>query len=228
MTTLEDGAARNDAGKRHGENRLPMAIAVIVSGALYEFLPSDFRLWSAASFAYPAFLLVFLGILIVADPGRIDRERRWLRVTTGLMIGLIVLATVVSAVRLIVGILTDASFSTAGQLLTIGGVIWVTNVVAFSLWYWDADAGGAAARAAGSTRVPTSFVFPEMGVPELVAPNWYPRYLDYLALSFNTAMAFSPTDVSAIRHWAKMLMVGQSILSISIVALVIARAINIL
>ncbi len=205
-----------------------MAIGVVVSGVLFEFLPNDFRIWDAARFWYPAFLLVFLLILVVADPGRIDRDRRWLRITTALMIGLIVVATVVSAIRLILGILTDASFSTAGQLLAIGGVVWVTNVVAFSLWYWDADAGGAAARAADSRRVPTSFVFPEMNVPKLVGPNWFPRYPDYLALSFNTAMAFSPTDVSAIRPWAKMVMVGQSVLSITIVALVIARAINIL
>jgi uncharacterized membrane protein len=67
-----------------------------------------------------------------------------------------------------------------------------------------------------------------MGVPEHVPANWYPTYVDYLALSFNTAMAFGPTDVSPIRPWAKMVMVTQSILSIIIVALVIARAINIL
>lgn len=222
------GGAHYDTRSRQAESRVPMAIGVVVSGVLFEFLPNDFRIWDAARFWYPAFLLVFLLILVVADPGRIDRDRRWLRITTALMIGLIVVATVVSAIRLILGILTDASFSTAGQLLAIGGVVWVTNVVAFSLWYWDADAGGAAARAADSRRVPTSFVFPEMNVPKLVGPNWFPRYPDYLALSFNTAMAFSPTDVSAIRPWAKMVMVGQSVLSITIVALVIARAINIL
>jgi uncharacterized membrane protein len=195
---------------------------------MYAFLPSDFRLWSGAAVVYPMFLLVLLAVLVIADPGRIDHERPWLRAVTGLMIGSIVLATVVSAVRLIAGILTDASFSTAGQLLIIGAVIWTTNVIAFSLWYWDADAGGAAARASGRSRVARSFVFPEMHVPEISGANWFPRYLDYLALSFNTAMAFSPTDVSAIRPWAKMLMVGQSLLSISIIGLVIARAINIL
>jgi uncharacterized membrane protein len=205
-----------------------MAGAVLVSVVLYELLPDSFKLWEGATFAYPAFLLVFLAILVVADPGRIDDERPWLRVMTAAMIGLIVVATIISALRLVVGLMTQASFSTAGQLLTIGGVIWVTNVVAFSLWYWHADAGGAAARGAGRQDAPRSFVFPEMGVPELVSPNWYPTYVDYLALSFNTAMAFSPTDVSAIRPWAKMVMVTESILSIIIVALVIARAINIL
>ena len=101
-------------------------------------------------------------------------------------------------------------------------------MIAFALWYWDLDAGGAAARAAGSHPAGPAFVFPEMTMPQYVPASWYPTFADYLVLSFNTALAFSPTDVSAVRVWAKLMMVFESIVSLALAALVIARAINIL
>jgi hypothetical protein len=85
----------------------------------------------------------------------------------------------------------------AEELLAAGGAIWLTNVIAFALWYWDLDRGGAPARAHG--RGEPAFIFPEMTNLEHVPADWYPRFVDYLHLSFNTATAFSPTDVSAIR-----------------------------
>ena len=203
-----------------------MAAAVVGVAVLQELIPQDFRL--VPRFIYPVFLFCFLAVLIVGDPGRIDRERRWLRVTTFLMIGSITLVTAVSAVRLVVGILTNASFSTASQLLVIGGCISLTNVIAFALWFWDLDAGGAAARATGSSPIRPAFLFPEMKLPEYVGAAWYPTFPDYLVLSFNTALAFSPTDVSAIRVWAKLMMICESLVSLTLAALVIARAINIL
>lgn len=205
-----------------------MTLAVLTTGVLQAFLPADFRAIPQSVFLYPLFLLVFLGVLVVGDPGRIDRERRWLRVTTTLMIGFITLWTAFGAVRLVRGILIHASFTSASQLLTIGAVGWLTNVIAYSLWFWDLDAGGAAARASGSTRVPPAFVFPEMAHRDLVPAGWYPHYADYLALSFHTALAFSPTDVSAIRGWAKLLMILESLVSLVVATLVVARAVNIL
>ena len=102
------------------------------------------------------------------------------------------------------------------------------NVIAFSLWYWDLDAGGPAARAVGSAPIGPAFIFPEMTMPDFVPASWYPKFADYLALSFNTALAFSPTDVSAVRIWAKLMMIFESIVSAALAALVVARAINIL
>ena len=213
-------------GGRQGERRWPMAAAVISVGVLQELVPDDFRV--LPRLVYPILLLCFLGVLIVGDPGRIDRQRRWLRVTTLLMFGVITLVTASAAVRLVAGIVINARFTTASQLLIIGGVIWLTNVIAFALWYWDLDAGGAAARAAGSNPTGPAFVFPEMTMPEFAPVAWYPTFPDYLVLSFNTALAFSPTDVSAVRVWAKLMMVVESIVSLALAALVIARAINIL
>jgi hypothetical protein len=203
-----------------------MATAVLSVALLQELIPEDFRIMPR--FVYPTVLGCFLAVLVIGDPGRIDRERRWLRVTTFLMFGLITLVTATSALRLVAGIFTDATFATASQLLIIGGCIWLTNAIAFALWYWDLDAGGAAARADASHPAAPAFVFPEMTMPQYVPDSWYPTFADYLALSFNTALAFSPTDVSAVRVWAKLMMIFQSMVSLALAALVIARAINIL
>jgi len=213
---------------RTGERRLPMALAVLVVGGLFLLIPEDFRVSSAAVVVYPPFLLVLLGILIVGDPGRIDREKRWLRVTTGVMIAVITVTTAMSALRLVLGILDKADFATPGQLLALGAIVWISNVIAFALWYWHLDRGGPAARANGTGTGLPAFRFPEQDIESLVAAGWYPQFIDYLALSFNTSMAFSPTDVSAVRHWSKLWLVAESMISITLLALVIARAVNIL
>ncbi len=211
-----------------GERRLPMALAVVAVGILQQLLPTDFRASAELFYLFPVLLLLFLAVRISGDPARIDRDRPWLRVTSGLMIAVMTLATAAATARLIVGILTNAQFASATQLLTIGGIIWITNVIVFSLWYWDLDAGGPAARALGRGDVRPSFHFPEQSLTELVGPGWYPHFVDYLAMSFNTSLAFGPSDVSAIRRWAKFLMIMQSIISLALAALVLARAINIL
>ena len=203
-----------------------MAVAVLAAGVLHQLLPVGFRL--SPRWMYPLFLVAFLLVLIVGDPGRIDRQRRWLRVTTGLMIALITAVNAFAATRLILGILRNKSFDTAGQLLAIGAIVWLTNVIAFALWYWDLDGGGAAARATGSSTATPAFVFPEMTLTEFAPPGWYAQFADYLALSFNTATAFSPTDVSAVRRWAKLMMIAESVISLSLIGLVVARAVNIL
>ena len=204
-----------------------MVAAALTAVGLHQLMPGDFRV--SPHWMYPAFMVAFLVILVVGDPGRIDRQRRWLRVTTGLMIGLITLVNAFSVGRLVDGILTKGhSFDTAGQLLIIGGVVFLTNVIAFALWFWDLDRGGPADRALGTNRRPPAFVFPEMSVPELVPAGWYPQFVDYLALSFNTATAFGPADVSAIKRWAKLMMVAEATISLALATLVVARAVNIL
>jgi hypothetical protein len=106
-------------------------------------------------------------------------------------------------------------------------VIWATNVIAFGLWYWDLDRGGAAARAHHPQANP-AFIFPEMLHTQYVPATWAPKFVDYLSLGFWTATVFSPTDISAIKPWAKLLMITEAAVSVVIGALVIARAINIL
>jgi hypothetical protein len=204
-----------------------MALAVLAAGALRAVLPASLRNGDAR-WAFIVVVAVLLGILIIGDPGRIDRDSTWLRALTGTLIGLITAVNAVAAVRLLGGIIRLAPFSNdANVLLASGGAIWLTNVIAFALWYWDLDRGGAAARARGAGR-PPAFVFPEMSSPEFAGPSWVPAFLDYLHLAFSAAMAFSPTDVSPIRRWAKLMMMAEEAVSLVVAVLVVARAVNIL
>ena len=134
----------------------------------------------------------------------------------------------ISAVRLVVGILQKADFSTPGQLLSLGAAVWSTNVIAFALWYWHLDSGGPVARAHRKDTGLPAFRFPEHDIDSLMDSGWYPQFVDYLALSFNTATAFGPTDVSAIRHWSKLWLMAESAISLVLAALVVARAVNVL
>ena len=212
---------------RVGERRWPMALAVLVAGGLRAVLPAQLRAGDSR-WLVAVVVLALLGALIIGDPGRIDRDAAWLRGLTGTMIGLISLVNAVAAVRLVAAIIGAARFTTnADVLLVSGAAVWLTNVIAFGLWYWDLDRGGAAARARGPGS-PPAFVFPEMTNAQYVRPGWYPTFLDYLHLSFTTATAFSPTDVSAIRSWSKLMMMAQEAISLVVALLVVARAVNIL
>jgi hypothetical protein len=205
-----------------------MVVAVVAAGVLHEVLPDSFRIAPAQRVIYPVFLAVLLAVLLIGDPGRIDRDHPRLQVVTNLMTGLITVVNGLAALRLVDGILTQKPFDSASQLLIIGGVIWLTNIIAFALWYWSLDAGGSAARAATASESGRAFVFQEMTLTAVVPAGWTPRFVDYLVLAFNTALAFSPTDVVAVRTWGKLMMLAESLLSLALVALVIARAVNIL
>jgi hypothetical protein len=204
-----------------------MALAVLAAGVLRAVLPPELRTGDSR-WVFIVVILVLLSVMIIGDPGRIDRDSAWLRVLTGTLIGLISAVNASAAVRLVAGIIGSAKFSNdANILLASGGAIWLSNVIAFGLWYWDLDRGGAAARARGSGSQP-AFVFPEMTNAQYVRADWYPRFMDYLHLSFTTATAFSPTDVSAIRPWAKLMMMAEEAISLVVAVLVISRAVNIL
>jgi hypothetical protein len=204
-----------------------MAVAVLATGVLRAGLPTHLRAGDSR-WLYLVVVTVLLGILIIGDPGRIDRDKRWLRIMTVSLIGLISLVNATAAVRLVASILSTQPFTNdANTLLISGGAIWLTNVIAFGLWYWDVDSGGAAARARGPVAHP-AFIFPEMINPQFVRTGWYPKFVDYLHLSFTTATAFSPTDVSAVRPWAKLMMMAEESISLVVAILVVARAVNIL
>ncbi len=210
-----------------GEHWWPVATAIIVAAGLHVALPARYRVQPA--WLVPAVLGALLVVLIIGDPRRIDRQKAWLRITTSIAIAVITLANLVAALRLVVEILTNNKLfaNHPGGLLAAGGLVWATNVIAFGLWYWDLDRGGAAARAHHPQQNP-AFVFPEMQHASYVPADWVPRFVDYLSLAFWTATAISPTDISAIRPWAKLLMMLEAACSIVLAALVIARAINVL
>jgi hypothetical protein len=210
-----------------GEPRWPMALAVLATGLLRATLPPELRNGDAR-WVFPVIVVALLVALIIGDPGRIDRDRPWLRVMTDCLIAVISLANADAAVRLVVSIINVSAFTNdAKLLLASGGAIWLTNVIAFGLWYWALDRGGPAARAGNASRAP-ALVFPEMKNEEFVGAGWSPRFVDYFHFSFATATAFSPTDVSAIRPWMKLMMMAEEAISLVVALLVVARAVNIL
>ncbi len=111
-------------------------------------------------------------------------------------------------------------------LLRSAVALWITNVLVFALWYWKLDAGGPLGRERSKGRIESSFLFPQMLADE--KSSWSPNFMDYLFLAFNTSTAFSPTDTAVLSRWAKAGMMTQSLISLSIIALLAARAVNIL
>ena len=211
---------------RLGEPRWAMVVAVLAAVALHATLPLQLRDVGAV-WIFPVVVTALLLVLVIGDPGRIDKRDRWLRVVNSVLIAYITLVNAQSATHLVRLILDNSTVGDPNRLLGSGAAIWLINVIAFGLWYWDLDQGGPAERANRSSRHP-AFLFPEMLNPTFVREGWYPTLIDYMHMSFSTAAAFSPTDVSAIKHWSKSLMTLESAVSLLLAVLVVARAINIL
>jgi hypothetical protein len=137
------------------------------------------------------------------------------------------ITNIVNGTRLVIDLVNGQGIRDPAQLLFTGGAIWLTNVIVFSLWYWEFDRGGPVARAVVPTAAP-DFLVPQMTAQQLAPADWKPEYVDYLYISFTNAMAFSPTDVMPMSRWTKVTMLLQSLVSLIIAVLVIARAVNIL
>jgi hypothetical protein len=212
--------------KTKGESRSTVAIVTAVGIALQIMVPGRLVLVRPV-WVLPALQGALLVALVMANPRRIDTESRALRILSLLLAGLLSLANAWSVGLLVHGIVDGEFGDTAGPLLVTGAAIWLTNVVAFALWYWEFDRGGPVARALGTHQYP-DFQFPQMTAPQMAPPDWKPTFTDYLYLAFTNASAFSPTDVMPLSRWAKMAMAVQSIISIITVVLVVARAVNIL
>jgi hypothetical protein len=114
-------------------------------------------------------------------------------------------------------------------LLRSAGALWLSNILVFASWYWRLDAGGPHQRARRASHAEGAFLFPQMlnSHPTPSRP-WRPGFIDYLFLAFNTSTALSPTDVAPLTPWAKLLMMLQSLISLATLAVVAARAVNIL
>jgi hypothetical protein len=212
--------------RTEGEARWQVALCTAVAIALQVAVPDRLVLVSP-SWVLPALEGVMLVCLIIANPHRINRQSRALRWFSLLLAALISFANAWSLWWLAKGLVSGHQHWDAGPLLITGGAIWLTNVIVFGLWYWEFDRGGPAARALGINPYP-DFQFPQMTSPEMAPPHWEPQFADYLYVAFTNAAAFSPTDTMPLSRWAKLAMTLQSAISIVTVALIVARAVNIL
>jgi hypothetical protein len=171
------------------------------------------------------------GILLIAmavtDPGRIDRRSNRVRGVRIALIAFLVLGTTWATARLIYDLIEGGSVTnSANALLAAGAVVWVYLTITFGFVYWELDAGGPGHRAHRAKRFP-DLAFPQHMNPDIAAPNWRPVFVDYLYLSFTAGLAFSPTDVMPLAHWAKLAMAIESLTSVAILGLVVARAVNV-
>lgn len=216
-----------------GEPRWPASLAVIVSLALYVALPDRLRLFPV--WILPALEIALLAPLSIAAPRRHPNEARWQRYAAVALIALVNAANFLSLVLLVEVIIGAGKVNPAASNNASNGTylifaafnIWLTNVLVFALWYWELDRGGPDERTRHQHRQP-DFLFPQMSTPACTLPNWRPHFIDYLYVSFTNATAFSPTDTMPLTAWAKLLMMLQSVASLLTVALVAARAVNII
>jgi uncharacterized membrane protein len=218
-----DPASRDSA---YAESRWPMAAAVVAAMVLTLLLPDDFRL--APRWVLPIVEGLLLVALIAADPGRISRRSAALRAVSVTLISVLAISAIWSTIQLIDDLIHGgAETNSASALLQAGGSVWASTVLAFSLLYFELDSGGAAARAHQMPASP-QLAFPQQLNPNLNASHWRPRYIDYLYLALTNSTAFSPTDVMPLAPWAKIVMGVQSLVSLVILGLVVARAVNVL
>jgi hypothetical protein len=208
-----------------GEQRIPVAIAVLVAVALQWVLPA--RLALTPRWLLPSLEIALLVGLTALNPVRLNNRHPAGRVASMLLVASVTAANGVSAALLAYRLIRGTATEDPGVLLGTGLAIYMTNVIAFALWYWEFDRGGPFARANAEHAYP-DFLFPQMSDPTNADPAWEPTFVDYLYLSFTNVTAFSPTDTLPMTRWAKLLMMLQSTISLIMVALVLARAVNIL
>lgn len=202
------------------EPRWPAFVGMLAASAVYLALPEPLSVgpgWSLLA------IIVLLMIPIVISDRRGDHKVT--RALTLMANVIITLAMIAALVHLVRGI--PAHLETPQALLRSAAALWMANILIFALWYWKLDGGGPLQRERPGGLANTSFLFPQMA-RESHDESWTPHFIDYLFLAFNTSTAFSPTDTAVLSRWAKAGTMLQSLISLTIIALLAARAVNIL
>jgi hypothetical protein len=208
------------------EPRGQALLAVLAIGAIYLALPRNLVLG-------PIWLLPTLIVFLLVPTVLSHRVGRYsLNHTLGMIINGITTLALIGSVILLVRTL-PAHRSSPLQLLRSGGLLWLTNVIVFALWYWRLDSGGPTVRHKEKKFGSTSFLFPQMQIPQderaqFACARWRPRFVDYLFVAFTQSSTFGPTDSPLLARWAKVLAMIQILISLTIVVLLISRAIGVL
>jgi hypothetical protein len=206
------------------ELRWPAVVNILAICVLYLSLPE--RLTFGPNWLLPVAVVVLLIPTVLSH--RIGRQ------TLNFILGVTLLGLVTVALAWSLGFLIAALLGkrlAPEELLRSAVALWISNILVFASWYWRLDAGGPHRREMRRSHADGAFLFPQMVLPEgskLADPGWKPEFVDYLFLAFNTSTAFSPTDVPVLGRWAKVLMMVQSSISLATIAILAARAINIL
>ncbi len=207
----------------HPEPRWPASLALVVCAALYVVLPH--RLVVGPRWLLPILIVLPL-IPLSMRRHRQPSEAPSVRRLTLFLIAVITLANVVS-MALLVHELLNTNVSQGRNLIYSAIAVWLTNVIVYGLWFWEIDRGGPHLRAGSSAGWP-DIQFPQMENPSLSPPTWRPRFIDYLYTSFANGSSFAPADAMPLSARAKVLFAGEALVSLVTVAVVAARAVNIL
>jgi uncharacterized membrane protein len=176
----------------------------------------------------PGWLMLAV-VFVLMIPIVITNSRGYFKVTRMLTFAALALITVSLIASLIFLVQELPSHRELPKsLLRSALLLWITNVLVFALWYWKLDAGGPLGRDHSRCKVASAFLFPQLASERKEYEGWSPQFLDYLFLAFNTSTAFSPTDSPVLSRWAKVATMLQSLISLSILVLLAARAVNIL
>ena len=205
------------------EPRWPALVALLAVGGLYLALPNELAIGP------PWLLLLLVVVLIVPTIASHRRGHHQANRVLGFCVaGTVTVFMVASLARLVQALPQHTESPT--RLLQSATALWLTNVLVFALWYWDLDAGGPHQRDQRIGHPDGAFLFPQMTLDETggVSPDWSPGFVDYLFLAFNTSTALSPTDTAVLSRWAKGLMMVQATISLAIIVLLAAYAVNIL
>jgi uncharacterized membrane protein len=205
------------------EPRWPASVALAACVGLYLLLPG--RLVVGPKWIVPS-LIALLIVPLLSGRHRHPNEPRGVRQLTITLIALITLANMVS-VGLLVHHLLHSNVVAGRALIYSAVAVWLTNVIVFGLWFWEVDRGGPHRRAGGALG-PPDFQFPQMENPQLAPPGWRPGFVDYLYTSFANGTSFAPADAMPLTARAKGLFLAESIVSLITIAVVAARAVNIL
>ena len=202
-------------------------LAMLAVGGLYAALPPS--LVGGA----PRWLMVAIVVALVIPIVVFHyRGNHFLHQVLGYILNSLVTAAMIFSLALLIKQVTEHNI-TPRRLLTAATALWISNFVIFASWYWRLDGGGPHERARTIGHTDGAFLFPQMTMPVDVKiaageQDWEPRFMDYLFLAFNTSTAFSPTDVPVLSRWAKFLMMIQAVISLTVIALLAGRAVNIL
>ena len=203
------------------EPRWPAFVAMLAVSFLYLALPERLS-YGPGWLLLVVIVLLLIPIVFTYQLGHYNVTR----ILTFAANGAITLALIGSLVLLVQGL--PQHRDSPMTLLLSAGALWITNVLVFALWYWKLDAGGPLGRDRPGGAAKSSFLFPQMVRQSEADQSWSPEFMDYVFLAFNTSTAFSPTDTAVLSRGAKVGMMLQSLISLSIIALLAARAVNVL
>jgi len=208
------------------EPRGQAVLAFLAICAIYLALPPSLVI--GPTWLLPTLIVVLLVPTVVSH--RVGKQS--LNRTLGFVINGITTLALIGSVILLVRAL-PAHRGSPVQMLRSGGLLWLTNVIVFALWYWRLDGGGPTLRQKEKKFGSKSFLFPQMQIPhdergQFECARWRPRFIDYLFVALTQSSTFGPTDAPVLARWAKILAMIQILISLTIVVLLISRAVGVL